>query len=126
VNVKGVKEGVERLPVPVLMNIADVIHRRATTRVLLSNDIKIPYKLEGTFVILLADINLVGCALEVADELVTVCRANVGFENVEYRVKSSPWFSSPGGISRGFSTIARWVLFEQSSGSLECSFKAFH
>ena len=124
-NVKSVKNGIEGLS-NVVLNIADVIHRGGATSVLLSNSIKVPYKLEGAFVVLLAHENLVGHVVEIANELVTVSRRKGGLEDIEYKIKSSFDFPALRGIYRGFIVIARGVLLEQESRGLERYFKAFY
>src|SRR5258706_4143363 len=111
-DVKGVKDGIEGLPDAVL-NIADVIDRGAATSPLLSNNIKVPDKLEGAFVVLLAYEDLVGRVLEVADELLAMSRTKVGLEDIEYRVKGSPWVPVRGGSYRDFMANSRSDLLEQ-------------
>ena len=106
--VKGVKDGIEDLP-DTILNISDVIDRGAATSPLLSNNIKVPHKLEGVFVVLLAFEDLVRHALEVAAEM---SGTKVGLEDVEYKAKRTPTFLVPGGIHHNFMAISRWVLLE--------------
>ena len=72
---KSVKDGIDGLPNAVL-SIANVIDRGAATSVLLRNHIKVPYKFECMFVVLLAHDDFDSRILEVADELVTMSRPN--------------------------------------------------
>ena len=122
-DVKGVDDGIECLP-DAGLDIADFIDRGAATSPLLSNNIKIPDKFEGTFVVLLAHGDLGGRVLEIVDELVTKPRPKVGLEGIEYRVESTSRLLTPKGIYRGI--MARWIHFEQQSSSLERLFQAFH
>src|SRR5258706_7554725 len=111
-DVKAVKDGIESLPDAVL-DIADVINGGASTSPLLSNNIKVPDKLEGTFVVLLTQEDLGGRVVEIADELVTKSRPKVGLEGIEYRVESFSRFLTPEGIYCGFMVMARWIHLEQ-------------
>ena len=110
--VKGVKDGIEGLPDTVLI-IFDIIDRGGALRPLLRNNIKVPDKLEGTFVVPLAYDDLVGRVLEVADELSTTSRTKVSLEDVEYKFKGSPWLLIAGGIYRNFMAISRRAFLEQ-------------
>ena len=103
---KGETDGIEGLP-DVILDIADVIDSRASTSPLLSNNIEVPDKLEGTFVVLLTYEDLVGRVLEVADELLTMSRPKVGLEDIEEKAKGYPWFLVFGGTHRNFMAISR-------------------
>ena len=63
-----------------VVNLAGVTHRGALTSTRLRNHIEVADKLKGTFIVLLALVNIV---LEVADELVMRTWRNIGLENVE-------------------------------------------
>ena len=124
-DVKGAKDGIEGFP-HVILGIADVIDSRVFTSPPLSNNIKVPNKLEGTFVLPLVHEDLVGRLLEVADQFLTMSRPRVGLEDIEYKENSSSRFLVPGGIHRNFMAISRWILLEQASRSIKLSFKDFH
>lgn len=86
--VAKVNNGIEGQPDSVL-NITDAIDREGAITALLFIHITVPYKLEGAFIVLLAHENLVGRALEVADEALKTFQPNVGQKDIEYRFESS-------------------------------------
>ncbi len=118
---KGVKDGIEGLA-DIILNIADIMHGRAASSILLGNCIEVPDKLESTLGVLLAYNDLLGCLFEVADEL----WSDVGLEDSEYKVKSLFWFLASRGMLRNFMAFACRVLLEHELCSLERCFEAFH
>lgn len=80
------------------------------TSSLLRNHIMVPYKLEGTLVVLLANENLVG---RLADEIEEISRPKVGLEDTEYKFESSNRFPVAGRIHSGSIATAIWNLLKQ-------------
>jgi len=104
--VKGAKDGIEGARDAVL-NIADLIDRRATTSPLLRSHVIVPYKLGGVFIVLLAHESLVGHVLEVADELVAMSRMGFGTDYIEHKPVGSSRLLALGGIHRHAIVVAR-------------------
>ena len=107
---KGVKDRIEGLADFVLI-IGDIIHGmhgRAVSNILLDKCIEVPDKLESTFCVLLALIDLLGCVFEVVDEL----WSKVALEDGEYKNKSLLWFVASGRMPRDFVELACRVLLK--------------
>ena len=84
------------------------MHGRAASNILLEKYIEVPDKLESTFCIPLALIDLLGCVFEVADGL----WSEVALEDGEYDIRSPLWFVASGGMLRDFVEIACRVLLK--------------
>jgi len=102
-NVKGVKDGTEHHP-NVVLNIN--AHRGAATSVLLSNYIKVPDKLEGTFIVLLAHGSLVNRVVEIHE----LSRSKFDLKSIQYNDERSSMILDPEGSGRGVIPNALWVL----------------
>ena len=107
---KGVKDGIEGLAdfALIIGDIINVIRGRAASDMLLDKSIEVPDKLESTFCVLLALIDLLGCVFEAADGL----WSEVALEDDEYQIKSLYGFVASGGVLRDFVEIACRVLLK--------------
>ena len=105
-----------------VLNVAGVTHRGAATSGLPIHYVKVPYEFEGTFIMMLAIVDLI---LEFAGEVGVMDQGSVGLEEVGEKNMGS-LMSALRGVHRGTLPFTFWVALKKLSSRVEQTLQAFH